>query len=34
MNKYDDTDYLIEREESIEYGKDKNKDEINTKYKG
>ena len=29
MNKYDDTDYLIEREESIEYGKDKNKDEIN-----
>ena len=29
MNKYDDTDYLIEREESIEYEEDKNKDEIN-----
>lgn len=29
MNKYDDTDYLIEREESIEYEEDKNKNEIN-----
>lgn len=29
MNKYDDTDYQIEREESIEYKESKNKDEIN-----
>lgn len=34
MNKYDDTDYLIEREESIEYEEDKNKDEINIKTLG
>ena len=29
MNKYDDTDYQIEREESIEYEEDKNRNEIN-----
>ena len=29
MKKYDDTDYLVEREESIEYEEGKNKDEIN-----
>lgn len=29
MNKYDDTDYQIEREESIKYKESKNNDEIN-----
>ena len=29
MNKYDDTDYQIEREESVEYEESKNKEEIN-----